>query len=461
MGLSALVLLLIAVYVGLVVPRLSSRVATLSSALTVAGLLGASLLGTDLIAVGLLVCSVALVSAHCGWAWGRRQGARRTRSAASRPSSARASASSGTAPPRIASIRPAAPPPSVEDTTPWGPAVTPVRPLAAQRATLGRYRLEREIGRGAMGAVYLGIDPQMGQQVAIKTLDLGQEFEGDALAEARSRFVREAETAGRLRHPDIVSVFDAGEDHDLAYIAMEYLQGQDLQAYTQPGRLLPVPTVLHIVARVADALAYAHSQGVVHRDIKPANVMVDLATDTVKVTDFGIAHVTDARRTRTGMVLGTPSFMSPEQMAGGRLDGRSDIYSLGVMLFQLLTGRLPHQADSMARVMYLIANEPAPDIRSVREDLPEALANVVALALEKRPETRYADGHQVAEDLREVEAWLTPIKAEWELITDPGDFSPRSTPQPRSDVATYPHGAEEFTATVSFLRADTRHNLKN
>lgn len=453
-GLSALVLLLIAVYVGLVVPRLSSRAASLSTALTVVGLLGAALFGTELIAVGLLVCSVSLVSAHCGWAWGRRTAARRTRSASRQASSSGAHGASGTAP--RPARRPA--PASNEDTTPWG--VAPVRAQAA-RSTLGRYRLEREIGRGAMGAVYLGTDPQMGQPIAIKTLDLGQEFEGDALAEARSRFMREAETAGRLRHPDIVRVFDAGEDRSLAYIAMEFLQGQDLQAHTQAGRLLPVPTVLHIVARVADALAYAHSQGVVHRDIKPANVMVDLATDTVKVTDFGIAHITDARRTRTGVVLGTPSFMSPEQMAGGRLDGRSDLYSLGVMLFQLLTGRLPHQAESMARVMYLIANEPAPDIRSVREDLPEALANLVALALEKRPETRYVDGHQMAQDLREVKAWLTPIKAEWELITDPSNVSPRSTPQATSDVATYPHGSEEFTATVSFLRSDTRHNPKN
>ena len=146
----------------------------------------------------------------------------------------------------------------------------------AAPATLGRYRVDSEIGRGAMGAVYLGRDPQIGRQVAIKTLALSREFEGDKLAEARARFFREAETAGRLQHPDIVTIFDAGEAQDLAWIAMEYVKGEDLQRYTAPGRLLPVPQVLEIVARVAEALAYAHRQGVVHRDIKPANVMVDL-----------------------------------------------------------------------------------------------------------------------------------------------------------------------------------------
>ncbi len=205
-------------------------------------------------------------------------------------------------------------------------------------ATLGRYRIDGELGRGSMGAVYLGHDPQIGRQVALKTLALSREFQGDKLAEARRRFFREAETAGRLQHPDIVTIFDAGESQDLAYIAMEYIQGADLQRHATPDRLLPWTEVLAVGARVADALAYAHRQGVVHRDVKPANVMVNLETSLVKVTDFGIARITDAARTRTGLVLGTPSYMSPEQMAGRRIDGRTDLYSLGVMLFELLTG---------------------------------------------------------------------------------------------------------------------------
>jgi len=333
-------------------------------------------------------------------------------------------------------------PPAKAAPAPAAARPAPATTLPPDRTTLGRYRIDRQLGRGAMGAVYLGHDPKIGRQVAIKTMALSQEFDGAELTEARARFFREAETAGRLQHRDIVTIFDAGEDQDLAYIAMEYLKGHDLQRYTVAAQLLPVPIVLRIVARVADALAYAHSQGVVHRDIKPANVMVDPADDTVKVTDFGIARITDSSRTRTGMVLGTPSFMSPEQMAGRRVDGRSDLYSLGVMLFQLLTGQLPHSADSMAKLMYQIANDPAPDVRSVRPDLPEALANVVALALEKRPEVRYADGRQLAEDLRTIAAACAPV------ATPPGATSGDAAP-PESDG---------FAATVRISRADPGHN---
>jgi serine/threonine-protein kinase len=153
---------------------------------------------------------------------------------------------------------------------------------------------------------------------------------------------------------------------------------------------------------VAEALAYAHRQNVVHRDIKPANIMYELDSDTVKVTDFGIARITDSSKTKTGLVLGTPSFMSPEQLAGKKVDGRSDLYSLGVMLFQMLTGVLPFRGESMAELMFKIANEEAPDIRIIRKELPESLANLVALSVSKRPETRYQDGDQFAADLRAV-----------------------------------------------------------
>jgi serine/threonine-protein kinase len=158
---------------------------------------------------------------------------------------------------------------------------------------------------------------------------------------------------------------------------------------------------------VAEALGYAHRQNVVHRDIKPANIMYELDSDTVKVTDFGIARITDSSKTKTGLVLGTPSFMSPEQIAGKKVDGRSDLYSLGVMLFQMLTGVLPFRGDSMAELMYKIANEEAPDIRIIRPEIPERLANVVALSLAKRPEARYQNGDQFAADLRSVWAEMT------------------------------------------------------
>lgn len=277
---------------------------------------------------------------------------------------------------------------------------------AVEKPMLGRYQVEKELGKGAMGVVYLGKDPKIGRVVAIKTMALSQEFEGEELEDARERFFREAETAGRLQHQNIVTIFDAGEEHDLAYIAMEFLKGKDLVDFCKDGQLLPAPRVLSIVARVAEALAYAHRQNVVHRDIKPANIMYESDSDTVKVTDFGIARITDSSKTKTGLVLGTPSFMSPEQIAGKKVDGRSDLYSLGVMLFQMLTGVLPFRGDSMAELMYKIANEPAPDLRIVRGEMPQRLAEVVALALSKRPETRYQDGEQFAADLRAVMALM-------------------------------------------------------
>ena len=278
---------------------------------------------------------------------------------------------------------------------------------AVEKPMLGRYQVEKELGKGAMGVVYLGKDPKIGRVVAIKTMALSQEFSGDELVDARERFFREAETAGRLQHQNIVTIFDAGEEHDLAYIAMEFLKGKDLADHCKGDQLLSVPVVLSIVARVAEALAYAHKQHVVHRDIKPANIMYEPDSDTVKVTDFGIARITDSSKTKTGLVLGTPSFMSPEQLAGKKVDGRSDLYSLGVMLFQMLAGVLPFRGDSMSELMYKIANEEAPDIRLIRPELPAALADVVGLSLSKRPETRYQTGDQFAADLRSAMDQMT------------------------------------------------------
>ena len=278
---------------------------------------------------------------------------------------------------------------------------------SVEKPMLGRYQVEKELGKGAMGVVYMGKDPKIGRVVAIKTMALSNEFEGAELAEARERFFREAETAGRLQHQNIVTIFDAGEEHDLAFIAMEYLKGKDLAEFSRPGQLLEVPVVLSIVIRVAQALSYAHLQHVVHRDIKPANIMYEPATDTVKVTDFGIARITDSSKTKTGMVLGTPSFMSPEQLAGKKVDGRSDLYSLSVMLFQMLTGVLPFRGESMAELMFKIANDEAPDILQLRPDLPERLSAIIKRSLSKLPELRYQDGQQLANALQSVAAELS------------------------------------------------------
>jgi len=283
----------------------------------------------------------------------------------------------------------------------WG--TVPARPVPQlSQKQLGKYLIDKEIGRGAMGAVYLGYDPATDRRVALKTMSLAQEFSGSDLVDARARFLREAEMAGRLQHPDIVSIIDAGEQDGIAFIAMELVQGTDLSVHAQPGRLLPLAQLVPIMARVADALAYAHSRGVTHRDIKPGNIMVELAQDTVKVMDFGVARVADAARTRTGVVLGTPTFMSPEQLAGQTIDGRSDLYSLGVTMFQLLTGQLPYPNESMAVLMRAISSQTVPHVCELRPDVPRALGDIVALALQKHPNTRYADGHQMAEDLRAV-----------------------------------------------------------
>jgi serine/threonine protein kinase len=294
-----------------------------------------------------------------------------------------------------------------------------------------------------MGVVYQGKDPKIGRVVAIKTMALSEEFSGDDLVDARERFFREAETAGRLQHQNIVTIFDAGEEHDLAYIAMEFLKGSDLAEHTKPGNLMPVSTVVSVVSRVAQALDYAHRQQVVHRDIKPANIMYERDTDTVKVTDFGIARITDSSKTKTGLVLGTPSFMSPEQLAGKKVDGRSDLYSLGVMLYQLLTGVLPFRGESMAELMYKIANEEAADVRIHRSDLAEALAIVVKKAMAKQPESRYQTGGAFSDDLLRCMPEFESVTSTTTSKQDPSAAFEKTDAFQRSDT----QSATSFEAT--------------
>ena len=278
----------------------------------------------------------------------------------------------------------------------------------AEKPMLGRYQIERELGKGAMGVVYGGKDPKIGRVVAIKTMALSEEFEADELKEAKERFFREAETAGRLAHPNIVTIYDAGEEHDLCYIAMEFLKGKDLAPYTKQPNLLPIDKTLFIVERVADALSYAHTMGIVHRDIKPANIMYEPESDTVKVTDFGIARITDSSKTKTGMVLGTPSYMSPEQLAGRKIDGRSDLFSLGVMLFQMLAGRLPFEGESMTQLMFAIANNPHPPILEFNPSLPPWVVPIIDKALAKDHDKRYQTGAEFAEAIRAARKAAVP-----------------------------------------------------
>jgi len=280
-----------------------------------------------------------------------------------------------------------------------GPGGTMVLDMADHRPTLGRYEIEKELGKGAMGVVYLGKDPKINRTVAIKTLALSDEFEGTELVAVKERFFREAETAGRLSHPNIVTIYDAGDEQDLAYIAMEFLEGEDLTSFISKDKLPPVKWVLKIVMDVANALDFAHKLDVVHRDIKPANIMYSEEKDLVKVTDFGIARITASSRTKTGVVLGTPSYMSPEQLAGKHVDGRSDLFSLGVMMYEMLTGQQPFTGDSMAALMYQITNAKQKDITKIREDLPPCVKTIVEKALQKDPAKRFQTGEEFSKSI--------------------------------------------------------------
>lgn len=269
-----------------------------------------------------------------------------------------------------------------------------------QKPMLGRYLVEKEIGRGAMGLVYLGSDPKIGRTVAIKTMALGAEFEGEQLKDIKDRFFREAETAGRLNHPNIVTIYDVGEDQELAYIAMDFLKGDNLLAYCQAETLLPVIEVIDIVIMVAEALEYASSENVVHRDIKPANIIYDKEATVIKVTDFGVACLTDVSKTKTGTILGSPSYMSPEQLAGKKVDGRSDLFSLTVTMYQMLAGELPFIGESLASLMYKIANEKHPDVRMFRPDLPQCISKIINKGLQKEAEKRFQSGIKMVNSLK-------------------------------------------------------------
>jgi serine/threonine-protein kinase len=267
--------------------------------------------------------------------------------------------------------------------------------------TLGRYEISNVLGKGAMATVYLGRDPKINRQVALKTIALAEEFDEEQLQEAKEQFLREAESAGRLNHPNIIAIYDVGEEGDVAYLAMEYFDGVALNDHSRPENLLPAKWVLELAARAADALDYAHKQNVVHRDIKPANLMYNAATDTLKLTDFGIARLTDSSRTKTGIILGTPSYMSPEQLGAEKVTGRTDLYSLGVTIYQLLVGFAPFKAESIPRLMDMIVNEKHRPLSEIKPELPPCVDPIVARLLAKDPEDRFQTGRALALVLRD------------------------------------------------------------
>ncbi len=270
------------------------------------------------------------------------------------------------------------------------------------------YRLQQQLGRGATATVYRATDERDGSVVALKLLSLTDDWPDDLLDEAKLRLLREAEAAGSLAHPDIVEIREAGEHDGQVYMAMEYVEGVNLGMHATEGRTLPPRLVCEMCARVADALYFAHQRGVIHRDIKPANIVFDQKNRRVRVMDFGVARLENSRATRTGVILGSPSYMAPEQLDARPVTAQSDLFSLGVTLFQLLTGMLPFRSDSIPGLMKKISAEPHPPLRVVRPDLPPALSALLDRALEKEPKVRYRSGAEMAQALRDCARDVDP-----------------------------------------------------
>jgi len=268
-----------------------------------------------------------------------------------------------------------------------------------QPETLGRYKIVKELGRGAMGRVFLAHDPQIDRQIAVKTIQIFAALPETEREAARDGFLCEARAAGKLIHPGIVTLFDVGEAGGLLYLAMEYVEGPTLDAYCRRDRQLPIPEAVAMVAAVADALHYAHAAGIVHRDIKPAN-LIHVGAGKVKVMDFGLAKPAEAQLTHDGALLGTPSYMSPEQIRSQSVDGRSDLFSLAVVLFELLTGERPFPGEQISSIIYRIVNEEPRKARELDDRVTPQLDAFLRRALDKDPARRFATGEQFAAELR-------------------------------------------------------------
>ncbi len=277
--------------------------------------------------------------------------------------------------------------------------------LTKSKKMLGSFEVVSELGRGSMGMVYQGKDAQSGRSAAIKTITLTDDF-GEYLEDAKSQFMREVKIMIWLDHPDIITVYDVGQEHGLLYIAMEYFEGVKMSEFTTRSRLRPLAETLEIIARVADALGYAHEQNIVHCDIKPENIMYDAKNNAIRVIDFGISRLIFYHATRSGLVIGSPAYMSPEQIRKGHIDGRSDLFSLGATLYQLVSGRLPFKGDSKTEMMNSIVSEPHIDILQVNPDLPCCMVDIINRALNKDVEGRFQSGQEMATAIRKCSTML-------------------------------------------------------
>jgi serine/threonine protein kinase len=286
----------------------------------------------------------------------------------------------------------------------------------------GRYELREELGRGAMGVVYRAHDPVIGRDVAVKTMHLSEEGTGMSRDELIGRFQTEARAAGLLTHPNIVAIYDAGEEEGLFYITMEMVEGRSLQTLLDARQLFPLPRVMKLMEQVCSALDFAHLHHVVHRDIKPANLVLT-ADDVVKITDFGTAKILQFGTAQTVHVMGTPSYMSPEQVKGKPVDGRSDIFSLGVILYELMTGEKPFPGQNITTVIYKIINEDPIPPRSLDSSIHQGLSTVITRALAKDPNARFQTCDELLNALKNYHELMSPEK------------SPRKTVVPAQPVA--------------------------
>ncbi len=278
---------------------------------------------------------------------------------------------------------------------PDSPTVTITGNNVLNIENFGRYQVEAILGKGAMGIVFQGVDPKINRHVAIKTLQLSHDLDSEGLAETKKRFFKEAETAGNLSHANIVTIYDVGEENQpnsnqsLAYIAMDLLSGAPLSEYIKKGKLLPPSLVYQLMIQMTDALDYAHKNNVIHRDIKPANIIYNDEFQRGTLTDFGIAHIVDHSKTKTGTIIGSPYYMSPEQILGSKVDGRSDIFSLGVTFYQLLTGQLPFTGESIASVAFHITKTKHDSVKTWNKKLASSATRITNKALQKDPNKRY------------------------------------------------------------------------
>jgi serine/threonine-protein kinase len=280
---------------------------------------------------------------------------------------------------------------------------------AGRRSSIGRYQIIEELGEGSMGQVYKAIDPKINRTLAVKTIRLSDDFEEDVIQEIKERFSREAEIVGKLSHPAIGTVYDFGEDGELTYMAMEFVEGISIEQHTSKGSLLPFRKTLEVIADVAEALDFAHKADVIHRDIKPANIML-LENGKVKVTDFGIAKAISSSRTKTGVILGTPNYMSPEQIMGQKVDLRSDIFSLGILFFQLLTGELPFKGENLSGLLYQITQVKHPSVQTYDPKIPQICDQILDKALAKKPSDRFKSAAEMERVIRLLALRIDSLK---------------------------------------------------